>query len=102
MPCLWHILLSPLSKKNAFFGLVVTGLLILLFIILSMLVPAAHAADVTVAWDPNPEPDVAGYKIYYGNQSGQLHRIRECGQHYKSRHFRAASRVDVLLCRRGL
>jgi hypothetical protein len=60
----------PLSKKNAFFGLVVAGLLILLFIILSMLVPSAHAADVTVAWDPNPEPDVAGYKIYYGTSPG--------------------------------
>jgi hypothetical protein len=60
----------PPSKKNAFFGFVVTGLLILLFIILSMLVPSAHAADVTVAWDPNPEPDVVGYKIYYGTSPG--------------------------------
>jgi hypothetical protein len=29
---------------------------------------AAHAAPdrVTVAWDPNPEPDIAGYHVYYG------------------------------------
>ena len=38
-------------------------------------------AEVTVAWDQNPEPDVAGYKIYYGTQSGQLHGICRCGQH---------------------
>lgn len=30
--------------------------------------PAAHAGPdrVTVAWDPNPETDIAGYRVYYG------------------------------------
>jgi hypothetical protein len=60
----------PLSKKSAFFVLVLSGLLTLLFIILSLLVPAAHAGEVTVAWDPNPEPEVAGYKIYFGTTPG--------------------------------
>jgi hypothetical protein len=34
-----------------------------------LLVPAhyAYAAQVTLAWDPNTEPDLAGYTIYYGN-----------------------------------
>ncbi|MFH1672119.1 MAG: fibronectin type III domain-containing protein [Pseudomonadota bacterium] len=34
-----------------------------------MLVSAhyAYAAQVTLAWDPNTEPDLAGYTIYYGN-----------------------------------
>jgi Concanavalin A-like lectin/glucanases superfamily len=26
----------------------------------------AFSADVTLGWDPNSEPDLAGYKIYYG------------------------------------
>jgi hypothetical protein len=30
----------------------------------------AWAADVTLAWDPNVEPDLAGYRIYYGTVSG--------------------------------
>jgi hypothetical protein len=30
----------------------------------------AQSADVTVAWDPNPEPAVRGYVIYYGTSSG--------------------------------
>jgi hypothetical protein len=30
----------------------------------------ARAADVTLAWDPNAEPDLAGYKIHYGTASG--------------------------------
>ena len=25
---------------------------------------------ITLAWDPNTEPDVAGYQVSYGNQSG--------------------------------
>ena len=30
----------------------------------------ASAATVTVAWDRNPEPDIAGYRISYGTVSG--------------------------------
>jgi hypothetical protein len=32
---------------------------------------AAEAATVTLAWDPNSEPDIAGYKLSYGTTSGQ-------------------------------
>ncbi|MHB8894000.1 MAG: choice-of-anchor D domain-containing protein [Candidatus Geothermincolia bacterium] len=30
----------------------------------------AAAAQVTLAWDKNTEPDVSGYKLYYGTSSG--------------------------------
>ena len=43
------------------------------FLILCCLVPvgfAAHAASLTLAWDANNEPDLAGYKVYYGTSSG--------------------------------
>ncbi|GKS58349.1 hypothetical protein YTPLAS18_18760 [Nitrospira sp.] len=26
---------------------------------------------VTLAWDPNPETDIAGYKVYVGTKSGR-------------------------------
>ena len=64
-----HPALLP-SRKSAFFIVVLSGLLLLLLAVMSLLVPAAHAGQVTVAWDPNPEPEVAGYKIYYGTTSG--------------------------------
>ena len=67
------------SKKSAFFALVISGLLFLLFFILSLLAPSAHAGQVTVAWDRNPEPEVAGYKIYYGTHSGSYTASLDAG-----------------------
>jgi len=29
----------------------------------------AYSAEVTLGWDPNMEPDLAGYKVYYGSSS---------------------------------
>ena len=31
---------------------------------------AAKVSGVTLAWDPNPEPDIAGYVLHYGTNSG--------------------------------
>jgi len=45
--------------------------LILATFALCLLSPAtSHSAQVTLAWDPNKETDLAGYKIYYGTSSG--------------------------------
>ena len=33
-------------------------------------IPHANAASVTLAWDPNTEPDIVGYSLYYGKASG--------------------------------
>ena len=43
-----------------------------LFTILAILAIAgiAQAATVQVTWNPNTEPDLSGYKIYYGTASG--------------------------------
>jgi len=35
-----------------------------------MLPVIAWSASVTMTWDRNQEPDIAGYRIYYGTQSG--------------------------------
>jgi hypothetical protein len=46
------------------------GLLALALVMAVGIAGFAHAMDVTLAWDPNGESDLAGYKIYYGTTSG--------------------------------
>ncbi len=41
--------------------------------------PAAHAQTITLAWDSNPEPEVAGYIVYAGTQSGSYDREYDAG-----------------------
>lgn len=46
--------------------------------------PAEHyyeqaKSDVILAWDPNPEPDLAGYKLHYGGTSGDYNRVVNVG-----------------------
>jgi PKD repeat protein len=39
----------------------------------------AYGATVTLAWDPNTEDDLAGYKIHYGTASGEYSYIEDVG-----------------------
>jgi hypothetical protein len=45
-----------------------------------MPLPAANAATVTLAWDQSPEPEVAGYKIYWGTSSGNYTSSKDVGK----------------------
>jgi len=38
-----------------------------------------HAQSATLAWDRNAEPEVTGYRVYYGTQSGVYTVIRDVG-----------------------
>lgn len=40
-----------------------------------------QAADVTLAWDPNTEPDIAGYRLYYGTPIGTYSSVVNVGNH---------------------
>jgi len=42
----------------------------LVFLLILSLPAAGYAMDVTLAWDANTEPDLGGYTIYYGTESG--------------------------------
>ena len=39
----------------------------------------AHSAQVTLAWNPNTEPTLAGYKVYYGTASGSYQTHLDVG-----------------------
>lgn len=44
--------------------------LAILVAILILISAVAHAAPVKLRWDANPEPDIAGYTLYWGTESG--------------------------------
>jgi|GEM_PF-3383881 len=44
-------------------------ILIIIYLVLMGVLPFAWAAQVRLAWDANGEPDLAGYKLYYGTVS---------------------------------
>lgn len=45
--------------------------LIIALFLLMLFCGVSEAADLHITWDPNTEPDLAGYKVYYGNE----HRV---------------------------
>lgn len=40
-----------------------------LFLFFFFSINISLAADISIMWDPNNEPDIAGYKVYYGTRS---------------------------------
>lgn len=45
-----------------------------------LLTVAAAAGQVTLTWDPNLEPDLAGYRVYFGSQSRQYTNLLDVGR----------------------
>ena len=39
-----------------------------------------HAAQVTLAWDANTDPSIAGYKVYYGSSSRSYQVVIDVGK----------------------
>jgi len=52
----------------------------LAFMLLLGLIAQAQAAQVTLAWDANSEPDLSGYKLYYGTSPGNYPSIKTLGK----------------------
>jgi hypothetical protein len=42
-----------------------------LFLTVLILSSFTQAAEIRLVWDPNTEPDLAGYMLYYGPVSGE-------------------------------
>ncbi len=49
------------------------------FLTFHILTPNAFSSQVTLAWDQNTEPDLDGYKLYYGNASGDYSQVIDVG-----------------------
>lgn len=69
------------GKSFSFLFMLFFTVFVSVFFISSFSVPNAQAAEVTLAWDQNPEPDVIGYKIYYGQSSGNYSTTIDVGNY---------------------
>ena len=60
------------------------GLALVLAVLSSFVLPAAlHAAEapaVSLAWNANPEADIAGYKVHFGTESGVYSNVVDVGK----------------------
>lgn len=67
---LFHVF--PQSRIRKFSHLFVScfALLVASALLLFLHPPKVYSAQMTLAWDPNTEPDLGGYKVYYGTSSG--------------------------------
>ncbi len=61
---------SSKLKKTKFSCFHAFGFIFLLTLIFTFHTTTIYSAQVTLTWDPNSESDLAGYKIYNGNSSG--------------------------------
>jgi hypothetical protein len=52
---------------------------VLYLLVFLFLVGSAYSAQVTLAWDPNTNPNIAGYRIYYGSASGKYSNSVDVG-----------------------
>ena len=52
----------------------------LLFILMFVYPASCLAWQVTLGWDPNTEPELAGYKVYYDTSSGDPYYGAEADQ----------------------
>jgi len=59
--------IGRIQLRRFFFSSVLSLLVLLLF----FWIGSAYSAQVTLAWDPNTDPDLAGYRIHYGLLSDQ-------------------------------
>jgi len=63
------MLYNRICSQNTGIGRVAFLSWIVLIVILFQFSGISHSAEVTLEWDPNTEPDLAGYRIYYGFES---------------------------------
>jgi len=77
-PFAFNLLPLALRPKHS----LTTVLLLLLATCALCLVPmgqTAFAANITMAWDSNQEPDIAGYRLHYGTSSGNYSKHIDVG-----------------------
>jgi hypothetical protein len=78
---LTHLLKNVAGKRTALFLVLMLTFLSVFFILPTFSLQNIHAAEITLAWDQNSEPDIAGYRIYYGQESHSYTNVVDVGNY---------------------
>ena len=74
------LVINSLTRKTTRQPLFQVFLFVLIvFLLIFASTPEVRAAEVTLAWDPNPEPSVQGYRVYFGKASGFYTNVLDVG-----------------------
>jgi hypothetical protein len=74
------LVINSLTRKTTRHPLLHFFLFVLIvFSLIFASTPEVRAAEVTLAWDPNPEPSVLGYRVYFGKASGFYTNVLDVG-----------------------
>jgi hypothetical protein len=74
------LVINSLTRKTTRHPLLHFFLFVLIvFSLIFASTPEVRAAEVTLAWDPNPEPSVQGYRVYFGKASGFYTNVLDVG-----------------------
>lgn len=77
MALLFHLGGCERSKRHCSFQL--EALFLLALISVFFLSATAYSAQVSIGWNPSADPSTIGYKVYYGNQSGDYSWVVDAG-----------------------
>jgi hypothetical protein len=78
---LTHSLRNTAGKRTARSLVLMLTFFLVFFIIPTFSIQNIHAAEITLAWDQNSEPDIAGYRIYYGQESHSYTNVVDVGNY---------------------
>ncbi|MBT8489688.1 MAG: fibronectin type III domain-containing protein [Deltaproteobacteria bacterium] len=78
---LTHLLKNEAGKRTSLFLVLALTFLSVFFIIPAISIQNIHAAEITLAWDQNSEPDIAGYRVYYGQESHSYTNVVDVGNY---------------------
>ena len=70
----WNAALLPSSRR-----IPLGRLAPVFFLLIALPLSAAQAASVDLEWDANAEPELAGYKIYWGTSSSSYNSSKDAG-----------------------
>jgi uncharacterized membrane protein YgcG len=76
-----HSLENAAGKRTALSLVTMLTFFLVFFIIPTFSIQNIHAAEITLAWDQNSEPDIAGYRIYYGQESHSYTNVVDVGNY---------------------